>query len=109
MLDKIQGAQADSIGQASSLDRIKELDFRSKYSDNEYDYIVDESQISDIAYEKYNRELDVQKFSKILLESDEKEATELVLKKAFDGTISIDDDEFLSDLLNNSDLINEIF
>ncbi len=109
MLDKIQGAQTDVVGQSTSLDRIKELELKSTYSTNESGYIVDESEISDIAYERYNREQDVKKFSKILLETDEKEAQDLVLQKTFDGTISIDDDEFMADLLNNSDLLNEIF
>jgi hypothetical protein len=42
------------------------------------------------------------------LQTDEKEATELVLKKAFDGTIDINDDEIFSELLSNSSLIDDI-
>ena len=109
MLDKIQSAQADNISQSASLDRINKIDLKNQYTDNEVDFFVDESQISDLAYEKYNHEQDVKKFSEILLNSNEQEANELVLKKAFDGTISIDDNDFLSEILDNSDLINEVF
>ena len=109
MLDKIHGAQTDSITQSTSLDRINEIALKDHYKDNDSNYIVDESQISQEAYDKYIREQDIKRFSKILLESDEQEANNLVLKKAFDGTISIDDDDFLSELIDSSDLINEIF
>ena len=108
MLDKIQGNQADSVSQSASLDRIKEIELKNHYGANDINYIVDESEISDEAYRKYERENDIKHFSKILMETDEQEATELVLKKAFDGTISINDTDIISDLVNNSDLLNDI-
>ncbi|MBQ8475764.1 hypothetical protein IJ531_01745 [bacterium] len=108
MLDKIQGDRAELIGQSASLDRIKEIDLNSHYSSNDVNYIVDESDISSEAYEKYIREQDVKRFSKILMETDEKEANELVLRHAFNGTISIDDDDFLGELLGNSDFLDDI-
>lgn len=108
MLDKIQGNQADIVGQSASLDRIKEIDIKNHYSSNDSAYFIDESEISDTAYEKYMREQDVKRFSQILLETDEDEAVNLVLKKAFDGTISIDNDDFLGDLLSNTDLLDDI-
>ncbi len=108
MLDKIQSSQADSISQSASLDRISEIDLKSRYSSNDINYIVDESDISEEAYKKYERENDVKRFSQILMETDEQEANELVLKKAFDGTISINDTDIIGDLVNNSDLLNDI-
>ena len=108
MLDKIQNDGADIISQSANLDRIKEIEVNNRYSQNDNDYFIDESDISDIAYEKYQRYSDIQKFSKILMQTDEQEALDLVLKKTFDGTISVDNDEFMSELLSNSEFLNDI-
>ena len=108
MLDKIQGSQADLVNRSASADRINEIDLKNRYQDNDLNYIVDESEISSEAYQKYERELDIKRFSQILLDTDEKEATERVLKKAFDGTISISETDILGDLVNNNDLLNDI-
>ena len=108
MLDRIQGSHTDSISQSTSLDKIQELELKNHYKDYDSNYIIDESRISDEAYRKYQREIDVKNFSNILLQTSEKEATELVLQKAFDGTISINDDNILNDLISNNDLLNEI-
>ena len=108
MLDRIQGSQADSVNQSTSLDRIKELELKNQYKEYDSDYFIDESRISNEAYQKYQREIDVKHFSDILMQTDEKEAANLVLKKAFDGTISINDDNILNDLISNNDLLNDI-
>ena len=108
MLDKIQNDGADLASQSVNLDRIKETELKNRYSQNDCDYFIDESDISDAAYEKYQRYSDIQNFSKILLQTDEQEALDLVLKKTFDGTISIDNDDFLSELLSNDDFLNDI-
>ena len=108
MLDKIQNDSTDLVSQSANLDRIKEIDIQNQYSKNDYGYFIDESDISDAAFEKYQRFSDIQKFSKILMQTDEQEALDLVLEKTFDGTISIDNDEFMSELLNNDDFLNDI-
>ncbi len=108
MLDKIQNTGSESITQSQNLDRIRGLGVSNPFEEDDKGFFVDESNISSLALEKYQRELDVKKFSDILMETDEKAANELVIKQAFDGTLSIDNDDFLSELLNNEDFINEI-
>ncbi len=108
MLDKIQNNNSESIIQSQNLDRIRGLGATNPFEDDDKGFFVDESSISSLALEKYQRELDVKKFSDILMETDEQAANELVVKQAFDGTLSIDNDDFLSELLNNEDFINEI-
>lgn len=108
MLDRIQGGHAEQIGQSASLDKIKEIDIKNREIQNDSEYFIDESQISQAAYEKYEREMDIAKFSKILLETDEKEANELVLKDAFDGKIIIDNDDYLGELITNNNLLDDI-
>ncbi len=108
MLDKIQNTGSESITQSQNLDRIRGLGVSNPFEEDDKGFFVDESNISSLALEKYQRELDVKKFSDILMETDEKAANELVMKQAFDGTLSIDNDDFLSELLNNEDFINEI-
>jgi len=107
MLDKINGANSEAISQGVSLDRINEINSNNPYIENDTGYFVDESQISDAAFQKYQRYSDVQKFSKILMETDEQEAIDMVLKKAFDGTISIDDD-IIGEIVSSSDFLNDI-
>ena len=108
MLDKIQNNNSESITQSQNLDRIRGLGVSNPFEEDDKGFFVDESNISSLALEKYQRELDVKKFSDILMETDEKAANDLVIKQAFDGTLSIDNDDFLSELLNNEDFINEI-
>ena len=108
MLDKIQNTGSESITQSQNVDRIRGLGVSNPFEEDDKGFFVDESNISSLALEKYQRELDVKKFSDILMETDEKAANELVIKQAFDGTLSIDNDDFLSELLNNEDFINEI-
>ncbi len=108
MLDKIINTNSDSISQSQNLDRINQIGATNPFEKVNSSYFIDESQISDDAIEKYQRELDVKKFSEILKETDEKEANELVLKQAFDGILSIDDDEFLSELLTSDVFLNDI-
>ena len=108
MLDKILNTNSESISHSQNLDRISQVGASNPFAKSESTLCVDESQISDIAIEKYQRELDVKKFSDILKQTDEKEANELVLQKAFDGTLSIDDDEFLSELLASEAFLNDI-
>lgn len=108
MLDKIQNTGSESITQSQNLDRIRGLGVSNPFEEDDKGFFVDESNISSLALEKYQRELDVKKFSDILMKTDEKAANELVIKQAFDGTLSIDNDDFLSELLNNEDFINEI-
>ncbi len=107
MLDKITNNNSESITQSQSLDRIKGV-ATNPFETNESGFFIDESDISSAAIQKYEREIDVQKFSEILKETDEKAANELVVQQAFDGALSIDDDNFLSELLNNEDFLNDI-
>ncbi len=108
MLDKIQNSNSESINQSQNLDRIRGLGQTNPFEESDNRFFIDESQISNEALEKYQREEDVKTFSKILLDTDEKQANELVLKQAFEGNFSIDDTDFLSKLLDNEEFLNDI-
>jgi len=108
MLDKILANNSEIIDQSQSLDRIKGLGVSNPYEADKNKFFIDESSISSVALEKYQRELDVKSFSEILMQTDEKAANDLVLQQAFDGLFSIDDTDFLSELLDNEDLLNDI-
>lgn len=108
MLDKILGNSSESVKQSQNLDRIKEIGASNPFEKTSAKYFVDESEISNEALKKYEHELDVKKFSEILMQTDEKDALEQVLQGVFDGSISIDNDEFLSELLTNEDFLNDI-
>lgn len=108
MLDKILANNSEIIDQSQSLDRIKGLGVSNPYEVDKNKFFIDESSISTTALEKYQKELDVKKFSDILFQTDEKAANELVLQQAFEGLFSIDETDFLSELLDNKDLLNDI-
>lgn len=108
MLDKILANNSEIIDQSQSLDRIKGLGVSNPYETDKNKFFIDESSISTAAFEKYQRELDVKSFSEILMQTDEKAANDLVLQQAFEGLFSIDDTDFLSELLDNEDLLNDI-
>ena len=108
MLDKILANNSEIIDQSQSLDRIKGLGVSNPYEVDKNKFFIDESSISTAALEKYQRELDVKTFSEILKQTDEKAANDLVLQQAFDGLFSIDDTDFLSELLDNEELLNDI-
>ena len=108
MLDKIQNTASEALAQSQSLDRIKEIDSSSRNIEEQEDYFVDECEISSDALSKYQHEQDVKRFSDILIQTDEAQATDLVLKQAFDGTISIDNDDFLAELLSSDEFLNDI-
>ena len=108
MLDKILSTNSETVAQSQNLDRIKEIGATNPFEQKGTDYFVDESDISPEAILKYEHEIDVKRFSDILMQYDEKDALEQVLQKIFDGSISIDNDEFLSELLTNEDFLNDI-
>ena len=108
MLDKIQNNNSELIGQSQSLDRISQIGVTNPFKEADSNYFIDQSEISSTALEKYQRELDVKTFSDILMQTDEQAANELVLQQAFEGMFSIDDDQFLLELLDNVDFLNDI-
>lgn len=108
MLDKILANNSEIIDQSQSLDRIKGLGVSNPYEADKSKFFIDESSISNDALEKYQKELDVKTFSDILFQTDEKAANDLVLQQAFEGILSIDNTDFLSELLDNEDLLNDI-
>lgn len=108
MLDRILGTNSEIINQSQSLDRISGLGVTNPFEESKDKFFIDESNISTAAFEKYQREIDVKNFSEILMQTDEKAANELVLKQAFEGLFSIDDTDFLSELLDNEELLNDI-
>lgn len=108
MLDKIQNNDIQSVIQSQSPDRIRDLGMTNPFEESDKGFFVDESRISSLALEKYQREIDVKNFSDILNQIDDREASELVLKQMYDGILSIDDDEFLAELLSNEDFLNDI-
>ena len=108
MLDKIQNNNSESIVQSQNLDRIKGLGVSNPFEESDSAYFIDESSISTAALQKYQREIDVKTFSEILKDTDEKAANDLVLQQAFEGKFSVDDVDFLSELLNNEEFLNDI-
>ena len=108
MLDRILGTNSEIINQSQSLDRISGLGVTNPFEESKDKFFIDESNISTAAFEKYQREIDVKNFSEILMQTDEKAANELVIKQAFEGLFSIDDADFLSELLDNEELLNDI-
>ena len=108
MLDRILGTNSEIINQSQSLDRIGGFGTTNPFEESKDKFFIDESSISTAAFEKYQREIDVKNFSEILMQTDEKAANELVLQQAFDGLFSIDDTDFLSELLDNEELLNDI-
>jgi len=107
MLDKILANNSEIIEQSQSLDRIKGLGTTNPF-ESKKDYFIDESSISTAALEKYQREIDVKTFSEILMQTDERAANDLVLQQAFEGLLSIDNTDFLSELLDNEEFLNDI-
>lgn len=108
MLDKILGNNSEIINQSQSLDRISQIGVTNPFEENKDNFFIDESSISTAALEKYQREIDVKTFSEILRQTDEKAANDLVLQQAFEGILSIDDTDFLSELIDNKDFLNDI-
>lgn len=108
MLDRIQNNGLDSIEQNQNLDKIKGIGVSNPFIYNDSDFFIDESHISNEALKKYQRELDVHTFGEILKSTDQKEADNLVLRQAFDGLLSIDDNNFLSELLNSKEFLNDL-
>lgn len=108
MLDKIAGTNSEIIEQSQSLDRIRAIGISNPFEEDKSKYFIDESNISTAALEKYQRELDVKTFSEILKQTDEKAANELVLQQAFEGILNFDELDFLSELVDNEELLNDI-
>ena len=108
MLDRIQNNSSEIISQSQNLDKIRGLGVSNPFEESDKGFFVDESLISNTAMEKYQRELDIANFSKIFAQTDEKEANELVLKDIFEGKYSIDDTDFLAELLNNEKFLNDV-
>ena len=108
MLDKIQNTSSEQILQSQTLDRINSLGVSNPFKNDYKNFFVDEGLISDAAMQKYQRELDVKSFSSLLMETDQKAADELVISQLFEGKFSIDDTDFLSQLLDNQDFLNDV-
>ncbi len=110
MLDRIQNNGLDNITQGQNLEKISSVGSTNPFEKEDLkNYLVDESDISTTALEKYQKELDIQKFSDILKKMDEKEANNLVLKNVFEGVFSMETSDILSSLSNNENLLNEVF
>ena len=108
MLDKILANNSEIIEQSQSLDRIKGLGVSNPFEESDSGFFIDESSISSVALQKYQRELDIKTFSDILKETDEKASNDLVMQQVFEGKFSIDDNDFLSELLNNEEFLNDL-
>ncbi len=108
MLDKILANNSEIIDQSQSLDRIRGLGATNPFEESRSNFFIDESSISTAALEKYQRENDIKTFSEILYQTDQKAANDLVLQQAFEGLFSIDDTDFLSELLDNEEFLNDI-
>ncbi len=108
MLDRISNERNEAVSQ-SSISKISSLGTSGVYGGKDDNLFVDESNISDAAIKLYERERDVQKFTNLVLsDADDKSADAIVISKALNGEISIDDDDAIFSLLSNEDFLNEI-
>ena len=108
MLDRISNERNEAVSH-NSISKISSLNTQGVYESDDSGLFVDESNISDTALKLYEREQDVQKFTKLALsDADDKSADALVVSKVFDGEISIDDDDAIFSLLSNEEFLNEI-
>lgn len=108
MLDRISNEHSEALSN-SSISKISSLGVSNAYNTNDNDLFVDESNISDAAIRLYEREQDVKRFTELVLsDADDNSADALVINKALNGEISIDDDEAVFSLLSNEDFLNEL-
>lgn len=108
MLNNIQNDNISDITTKSTLlEGISGYGTANK-SENDKNFFIDQSDISPAAFEKYQKEEDVKKFSEILLQTDEQEATNRVLEDIFADKYSIDNVDFLDGLLNNEEFLNDV-
>ena len=108
MLDRISNDHSEAVSN-SSISKISSLGVSNAYSTQDEGLFVDEASISDTALRLYERERDVQKFTKLALsDADDTSADALVISKALSGEISIDDDDAIFSLLSNEDFLNEL-
>ena len=71
MLDKIQGNISETIAQSQGLEKIKGLGVTNPFEDDDKGFFIDQSDISSLAMQKYQREIDINYFSEILKQTDE--------------------------------------
>ena len=108
MLDRISNEHSEALSN-SSISKISSLGVSNAYNTSDNDLFVDESNISDAAIRLYEREQDVKRFTELVLsDADDNSADVLVINKALNGEISIDDDEAVFSLLSNEDFLNEL-
>ncbi len=117
MLNNIQNNTSNEIAQNAAdliaASKTQSLEAIGKNDSSKYDdynkYFIDQSDISNTALEKYQKEEDIKTFSKLLLQTDEKEAVSRVLDEVFNQKYEIENDEFLNNLLTNKDFLNDIY
>ena len=109
MLDKIQGNISETIIQSQTLEKLNSIGASNPFIEDDKGYFIDQSDISSLALQKYQREQDINKFSEIFHQTNEKEANDLVLSKLLNGQISIDNDDIFMEMLNNKDFLNDVF
>ena len=108
MLDRILNNNSEIIKQSQSLDRIGVVGSTNPFEEKSENFFIDESLISNAALQKYQHEIDVKVFSDLLMKTDQKAADNLVMQQVFDQLFSIDSKDFLSELLENEDFLNDI-
>lgn len=109
MLDRIHNNGSEAIDQSQNLDRIKGFGITNPFADDYDNFFIDESHISNEAIKKYQRELDIKEFGELLKNTAQKAADELVLQQAFEGTLSIDNDDSIAELISSEDFLNDLF
>lgn len=79
------------------------------YSSIDKALFIDETSISDDAMKLWERELDVNKFAKLVMsDPEDKTADELVMAGVLNGDFSIDDEDGLFELLSNDKFLKDI-
>lgn len=102
-----QNTTSEILSRSSAIQRLSD-GYQTNPIDDRKNYLIDESSISTNAIQKWERELDVKKFTHLVTsDPDDNSAEELVTKQIFEGKISFDDDE-LQGLFTNKKFLNDV-
>lgn len=108
MLNRIeQNSTSEILAKSSAIQRLSDS-YQSNPIDDRKNFLIDESNISTNAIQKWERELDVKKFTHLVTsDPDDKSAEELVTRQIFEGKISFDDEE-LQGLFSNKKFLEDV-
>lgn len=102
-----QNSASEILTKSTAIQRLSDS-YQSNPIDDRKNYLIDESSISTNAIQKWERELDVNKFTHLVTsDPDDNSAEELVIKQIFEGKISFDDSD-LQGLFSNKKFLEDV-